>query len=190
MAAPAQPSVIEYLASCRGAAQVHQATARVDANAVDITTTAAKQMNNSILEYNDRVRNAAWRIQRRTQTVLVALCEATPTTISLLEDHYSTIRHTDGALTLEQLGFCDLTAGISRIPNGMLDVPPIWKMIMHVSPNAIEEFVRNLACWLALGSTPVFYLVGHHASVSSGIVRFTCNLTTRCVEPFWTSTAR
>ena len=137
-------SVIEYLASCRRAAQVHQATSGVGGSPSGITKAVAKDINTCILDYNERVPHADWRIQRQHQTVLTALCEATPSTISLLEDHYSTVCHTEGALTLEQLG--ELSVGISRIPNGMINVPPLWKIIMDVSPEAIEEFVWNLAC--------------------------------------------
>ena len=134
LAVPIQPSFINYFASRR--------RAKVD-------DSVAKQMNKSILEYNDRVPHAAWSIQVQKQTVLIALYEATPTTISLLEDHYSSVCHMDGALITEQLGFCNFWVGISRIPNDRLGVPAIWKTIMNVSPEAIEEFVWNLACLLA-----------------------------------------
>lgn len=101
-------------------------------------------MTDSIKEYNSRVCKA-WRIQGRNYTTLVALRQATPTVITMLEDHYSTVRHTEGALTLEQLGYCDWSVGVSRIPPGLPNVPPMWTEIMSVSSQAIEEFVRRLA---------------------------------------------
>jgi hypothetical protein len=181
-----QPTVIEYLASCTRAARVRQAMPGVDAIVVGPTTVAAKcHMYKSISEYNAWVTHATSRIDGKHQTVLIALCEATPTTISLLEDHYSTVRHTEGALTLEQLGYCDLSVGISRIPNVKLNVPAIWKAIMNVSLEVIEEFVRNLGMLCSLLAGIVQYLGVLCSSVLAG-----WHCMARCGEPFWTSTAR
>lgn len=107
---------------------------------VDATTVA-----DSISAYNSWVSEAdygdeSWRIQRRDQATLVALCQATPRVISMLEAHYSTVRHTEAALTLDQFGYCDWSVGASRIPDGLVNAPPMWQMIMCVSPDAVEEF--------------------------------------------------
>ena len=87
------------------------------------------------------------------QTILVALCQAAPSVISMLEDHYSAVRHTDGALTLEQLDYCNWSV-VSRIPCERIFAPMVWKVIMCVSPEAIAEFAWNLARWLALHYMP------------------------------------
>lgn len=64
----------------------------------------------------------------------------------MLEDHYSSLRHTEGALSLDQLGYCDWAVGHSRIPDVLLDrAPPLWTEIMKVSPAVLEEFVWHLA---------------------------------------------
>ncbi len=120
--------------------------------------TAARQMSDSIASYNSKVPRKAWRIQGRSQTALIALCQATPAALSMLEDHYSAVCHTEGALAFDQLGYCDLSVGTSRIPNDMPAAPPIWKKIMEVSPEAVEEFAWNLACRQALGRTRVCYV--------------------------------
>jgi len=96
-------------------------------------------MSNSIAEYNKRVTQRTWIIQGRNYTTLMALCQATPTIIAMLENHYSTVRHSEGALTLEQLSYCDWVVGSSRIPDGMIVAPTMWKMIMDVTSAAMEE---------------------------------------------------
>ena len=101
---------------------------------------AAKQMAASIAEFNKRVPCKSWKIQGRAHTTLLALCQASPTVISMLEDHYSTVRHSEGALTIDQLGYCDWVVGSSRIPDGMIDAPTMWKIIMDVTASAMEEF--------------------------------------------------
>jgi len=111
---------------------------------IDVSTAtpkiAAKHMSNSIAEQHKRTTHRTWKIQGRNYTTLMALCQATPTIISMLEDHYSTVRHSEGALTLEQLGYCDWAVGSSRLPDGMSDAPNVWKMIMDVTSTAMEEF--------------------------------------------------
>jgi hypothetical protein len=91
----------------------------------------------------------------------MTLCQATPTVIQMLEDHYSTVRHTEGALTLDQLGYCDWGVGTSRIPEGITNAPPIWKMIMDVKAEAIEEFAWNLAvcCVFGAHACPIVHIV-------------------------------
>ena len=116
---------------------------------VDDCADVVTQLRNTILEYNSRMPDKTWILQGRTETTLVALCQAAPTVISMLEDHYSAVRHTDGALTLELLGYCNWSV-VSRIPCGRIFAPMVWKIIMCVSPEAIEEFAWNLARWLAL----------------------------------------
>ena len=137
---------------------------------IDVSTAApklaAKYMANSIAEYNKRTTHRAWKIQGRTHTTLMALCQTTPKVISMLESHYSTVRHSEGALTLDQLGYCDWALGSSRIPDGIADVPTMWKMMMDVTPASMEEFACNLAsslwCGTVLGS-----LVSVHAAAHS-----------------------
>lgn len=121
---------------------------------IDLSTAsvkvASKHMTSVMSEYNSRVPNNQWKIQGRNQTMMIALCHAPPAIISMLEDHYSTFRHTEGALTLDQLSFCEWRVGTSRIPEGVLNASPMWTMIMCVSSLAMEEFAQNLvrsSCW-------------------------------------------
>jgi hypothetical protein len=138
----------------------------------------------SIKKYNLAVRINSWKIQGRNQTTLLSLCQATPTVIQMLEDHYSTVRHMEGALTLDQLGYCDWGVGASRIPEGITNAPPIWKIIMDVKAEAIEEFAWNLARLLCLWRTRM----SHCAHCMPRLTASSCS--PRCVEPFWTSLAR
>jgi hypothetical protein len=116
-----------------------QATSGIDVSTAT-PKVASKHMAVSIAEYNRRMTCRSWKIQGRNHTTLMALCQATPTIIAMLEDHYSTARHSEGALSLEQLGCCDWVVGSSRIPEDILDAPTMWKTIMEVSTVAMEEF--------------------------------------------------
>ena len=116
-----------------------QATSGIDVSTAT-PKVASKHMAVSIMEYNKRMTCRSWKIQGRNHTTLMALCQATPTIIAMLEDHYSTARHSEGALSLEQLGCCEWVVGSSPIPDGMLEVPTMWKTVMEVSALSMEEF--------------------------------------------------
>ena len=158
---------------------LNQASSGIDISSVT-PKVAAKYMTNSIAEYNKRMPQRTWKIQGRNHTTLMALCQATPVVISMLEHHYSTVRHSEGALTLEQLGYCDWVVGSSRIPEGVMDAPALWKSIMNVTADAMEEFAGILAC-----------VEQHGMCAQSNKLSSQPNLvTTRCAEPSWTSAAR
>ena len=102
-------------------------------------------MTNSIKAYNSKVSNKSWKIQGRNHSILLSLSQASDRVIRLLEDHYSTTRHSEGALTMDQLSYCEWGVGSSRIPEGQINTPTMWKMIMTVTAGAIEEFASDLA---------------------------------------------
>ena len=123
------------------------------------TKVAHQQMTNSIKAYNSKVSNKSWKIQGRNHSILLSLSQASDRVIRLLEDHYSTTRHSEGALTMDQLSYCEWGVGSSRIPDGQINTPTMWKMIMTVTAGAIEEFASDLARRsLEIGSVGMFWL--------------------------------
>ena len=124
------------------------------------TKVAHQQMTNSIKAYNSKVSNKSWKIQGRNHSILLSLSQASDRVIRLLEDHYSTTRHSEGALTMDQLSYCEWgSAPPGFHPEGQINTPTMWKMIMTVTAGAIEEFASDLARRsLEIGSVGMFWL--------------------------------